>query len=71
MTIRWFAGGEAADIFQVHGVHYNEVYTSVWAIVDAVNMCPQLQLGYLADHEEQYQIAEGFRTKSRVTAQVA
>ena len=67
MAIRWFAGGEAADIFQVHGVHYNEVYNSVWAIVDAVNLCPQLQLGFPADHEEQRRIAEGFRLKSRVS----
>ena len=35
MTIRWFAGGEAADIFQVHGVGHKEVYISVWQVVDA------------------------------------
>ena len=30
MALRWFAGGESADIFQVHRVGYNEVYRSVW-----------------------------------------
>ena len=35
MAICWFAGGEAADIFQVHGVGHKEVYISVWQVVDA------------------------------------
>ena len=37
MAIRWFAGGDPADIFQVHGVHYLEVYKSVWLVVDTFN----------------------------------
>ena len=53
MAIRWFAGGDPADIFQVHGVHYLEVYKSVWLVVDAINQCPQLQIRFPTDHEEQ------------------
>ena len=48
MAIRWFAGGEPADIFQVHGVGYKEVLSSVWQVVDAVNLCPELQIVLLA-----------------------
>ena len=42
MALRWFAGGEPIDIMQTHGVGYDEVYNSVWEIVDAINACPQL-----------------------------
>ena len=46
MALRWFAGGEPADVMQTHGVGYDEVYHSVWLVVDAVNQCPTLQLSY-------------------------
>ena len=65
MAIRWFAGGEAADIFQVHGVGYKEVYNSVWQVVDAINICPALQIVFPSSHEEQKLIARGFKAKSR------
>ena len=32
MSIRWFAGGDPVDIFQVHGVHYVEVYTILFVL---------------------------------------
>ena len=66
MALRWFAGGEPADIFQTHGVHYLEVYHSVWLVVDAVNQCPELQLGYPRDHNVQLEIASAFKSKSQV-----
>ena len=31
---------------QTHGVGYNEVYKSVWEIVDAINACPKLQMKF-------------------------
>ena len=37
MALRWFAGGEPADIMTNHGVHHDEVCKSVWLIVDAVD----------------------------------
>ncbi len=67
MAIRWFAGGDAADIFQVHGVGYKEVYISVWQVVDAINICPDLQIVFPASHDEQKKIARGFRAKSRAS----
>jgi hypothetical protein len=39
MALRWFAGGDPLDIMQVHGVGHDEVSTSVWDVVDAVNLC--------------------------------
>lgn len=66
MALRWFAGGEPADIFQNHGVHYSEVYTSVWEIVDAINLCPSLQMEFPDDHREQMKIAAGFKELSNV-----
>ena len=42
MTLRWFAGGEPADILQVHGVSYAEVYVSIWIVIDAINICPHM-----------------------------
>lgn len=65
MALRWFAGGDPADIFQVHGVHLNEVYTSVWAVVDAINLCPELQMKFPSNHEEQREIAQAFKEKSK------
>ena len=69
MALRWFAGGEPADIFQVHGVHYSEVYTGVWETVDAINLCPTLQMSFPSDHSEQMKIAAGFQEKSSVDFQ--
>ena len=63
---RWIAGSEPTDILQVHGVHYNEVQTSAWEIVDAINWCPELQLGFPTDHNEQRKIAAGFQALSSV-----
>ena len=65
MAIRWFAGGAAADIFQVHGAGYKEVYISVWQVVDAINVCPALQLVFPASHREQKSTAKGFKAKSK------
>ena len=65
MALRWFAGGEPIDIMQTHGVGYDEVYTSVWAIVDAINACPKLQIKF-PNHQQQQHIAAGFKKKSFV-----
>jgi len=66
MALRWFAGGDPADIFQVHGVGYDQVYISVWEVVDAINQCPELQIAFPTDHHAQLTIADGFKKKSRV-----
>ncbi|KAG7343885.1 DDE superfamily endonuclease [Nitzschia inconspicua] len=51
MALRWFAWGDKFDIAALHGVHVNEVYSSVWRVVE--------------DHEKQKEIAKEFRAKSK------
>ena len=62
MALRWFARGEPMDIMQTHGVGYDEVYNSVWNVVDAVNLCPHLAIKF-PNHEQQQTIADGFKKK--------
>jgi DDE superfamily endonuclease len=66
MAIRYFAGGEPIDILQVHGVGYQQVYISVWIVVDAINQCDSIKIGFPTDHSEQLRIARGFQQKSKV-----
>ena len=65
MALRWFAGGDPADVMQTHGVGYDEVYHSVWLVVDAVNQCPTLQLSHPRDHNVQLEMAAAFKSKSQ------
>ena len=65
MALRYFAGGEPIDIIQTHGVGYYKVYTSVWNVVDAINACPLLSIKF-PTHEQQKEIAAGFKKKSWV-----
>jgi len=44
-------------------LHYFEVYTGVWETVDAVNLCPTLQMAFPSDPSEQLKIAAGFQEK--------
>jgi len=69
MSLRWFAGGEPSDIFQVYGVNCSKVCTGVWETVDAINLCPTLQMAFPSDHSEQMNIAAGFQEKSCVNFQ--
>jgi len=64
MALRWFAGGEAMDIMQTHGVAYGQVYICVWNIVDAINLCPRLKIEFPTDHAKQAAIAKRFEKKS-------
>lgn len=66
IAIRWFAGGEPLDILQVHGVSYQQVYVSVWNVVDAINACESIQIAFPIEHSKQMEIANGFRLKSKV-----
>lgn len=64
VALRYFAGGRPEDISLVHGISHSEVFNSVWLIVDAVNKCPKLKIGFPEDHAEQRRIAAGFKSKS-------
>lgn len=63
-AIRYFAGGRPEDICIVHGVSHSEVFNSVWKVVNAVNMCPDLAFQYPSSHEAQREIAQGFFARS-------
>jgi DDE superfamily endonuclease len=64
-AIRYFAGGRPEDIALVHGISHTEVFHSVWMVVDAVNKCELLEFTYPSDHQKQYEIAAGFKKKSK------
>ena len=44
IAMQYFTGGSPQNLIYVHGVGYNDIYIyiSVWNIVDAVNLWPQL-----------------------------
>ena len=44
---------------------YNDVYISVWQVVDAINSCETLKITF-PNHEEQALIASRFEVKSTV-----
>jgi hypothetical protein len=64
MALRYFAGGDPYDIGQSHGVHSYEVKSSVWDVVDAVHATASLNIHFPEDHQQQLEIAEGFKRKS-------
>lgn len=64
-AIRYFAGGSVYDIMALFGLSESSFYDSVSMVVDAVNMCPELQLSYPTTEEKQREIAAGFESKSR------
>ena len=48
---------------QIHDVGLTSVFYSVWVVIDVINNCKQLKYQFPM-HEEQKEIAEGFREKS-------
>ncbi|KAG7368275.1 DDE superfamily endonuclease [Nitzschia inconspicua] len=65
MALRWFAGGDKLDIAALHCVHVNEVYKSVWCVVDAVNAHRDFDITFPTDHNEQQKMAASFAAKSK------
>ena len=63
-ALRYFAGGDPLDIAIVHGIARSEVFTSVWAVVNAVHQTKSLDISFPTDHQEQKEIAKGFLAKS-------
>ena len=68
-AIRYFAGGSPLDIMLTHGISRQSVYCSVWGTTDAVNTTSHLSFNehgaQFPSHEEQEEIAEGFKLKSK------
>ena len=65
MAICYFAGASPHDLMSSHGIGYNNICNGVWDVVDAVNLCPQLQLKF-PGYDEQHRISSRFRSKSDV-----
>lgn len=63
-AIRYFAGGSPYDIMCKYGLGHSDFFRSVWFVVDAVNMVQEFHISYPSSHDEQLQIAHGFRQKS-------
>ena len=58
----FFAWGSYLDIFTDHRMPVSAVYSSVWAIVGAVNSSSELDIKF-PDHDKQVEIAQGFKNK--------
>ncbi|KAL7483072.1 hypothetical protein ACHAW6_008724 [Cyclotella cf. meneghiniana] len=67
-AIRFFAGASVYDIILMHGIGKSTVYDSVYGIVNVVNEDNSLLFNAngapFPSHDEQREIAEGFRLKS-------
>ena len=67
MALRYFCGGDPHDIGLAHGVNgTNEVFKSVWFVVDAINLTNSMNIKFPTSHEDQRRIAAGFKAKSRI-----
>ena len=65
MTLRYLAGGNVNDIYRMHGVSRDEMYKSVWVVVDAINNHPSFGMVFPIDDDERLaHIEAGFRAKS-------
>jgi hypothetical protein len=64
-AIRFFAGTSVHELISVYGASQTYVYDSVGLVIDAVNTCQQLQIGYPESRYEQRKIARGFQSKSK------
>ena len=66
-AIRYFVGSSPLDIVSLHGIGLNDVYGSVWGIIDAINSgCPKLNFKFPTCHEKHKVIVAGFKQKSGV-----
>ena len=66
MALRYCAGGDPLDIADIHGVGQGEVLSSVWGVVDAIHLSPELDIKFPEDHVAQTEVAEGFKAKSTI-----
>ena len=64
IAIRFFAGGSPYDLMLTHGVGYNDVYHSIWQIIDTINSSPGFSISFPTCHDKQREIATHFASKS-------
>jgi hypothetical protein len=67
-AIRYFCGAAVYDLMLTHGLGRQTIYNSIYGVANAVNKCPGMDFNAsgasFPSHEEQREIAEGFRMKS-------
>ena len=63
-ALRFFAGGEAYDISVMFGISHSSTFESIDIVIDAVNQCGKMEIKFPCSHDEQRDIADGFRLKS-------
>ena len=63
VTIRFFAGGSAYDIFPLFGIGHTSLFRCVWAIVHAINETLDMRIDFLQEQSKQQKIAHGFKKK--------
>jgi len=63
-AIRYFAGASPYDLMTTFGIGCCDVRYSVWDVVDAVNSHADMVIQYPTDHDQQKEIARGFKMKS-------
>ena len=71
MALRYCAGGDPADIADHHGVKTDELTKSIWNVVDAINLAPQLDIKFPSSHRAQKDIANGFKEKSNIDIDIS
>jgi len=68
-ALRFYAGDSPLDIMLSHEMSRQSVYRSVWGTTDAINATSSLSFNQnnaeFPSHEEQEEIAEGFKMRSR------
>ena len=64
VTIRFFAGGSAYDIFPLFGIGHTSLFRCIWAIVHAINETLDIRIDFPQEHSKQQKIARGFKKKS-------
>ena len=66
MALRYFAGGDPADICDHHGHNLDEPVRSVWFVVDAIHKAPEMNIVFPQTHEDQALVDNGFCAKSEI-----
>jgi hypothetical protein len=65
-----FAGGEAVDIACIYGISKTEVHDSLTYVVEVVNKNEGLKIKFPSDHNDQKEIAEGFKNLSKANIDI-
>ena len=66
VTLRILAGGRPDDIALSTGIAPGYIYDGcVWPVIEAINICPEFNIQFPTDHNDQRAVAKGFEAKSQ------